>query len=167
MREQRSDQVWLVKKREVKARDNVVNLAQDDHACSGKLLRVLRVLRWVAQDAQERGKLIHDTWVLRPIPLWQRFHFSLRRWLVFSSVQCLLDPPIFLNGAHVRARGGCGIKTNPIFRVPYLTAVSCFSDLSWTIFSRKLKGWRPACGTLNMAARKKWTIDICCFSCGY
>ena len=44
MREQRSDQVQLVKKREVKTRDNMVNLAQDAQACSGELLRVLRVL---------------------------------------------------------------------------------------------------------------------------
>jgi len=70
MREQRLDQVWLVKKREVKTRDDVVNLAQDTHArsgellrgaqgaqvscsgCSGELLRLLRLLRWVAQGAQ-------------------------------------------------------------------------------------------------------------------
>jgi hypothetical protein len=31
----------LVKKIEVKKRDNVVNLAQDAQACSGELLRVL------------------------------------------------------------------------------------------------------------------------------
>jgi hypothetical protein len=40
--------VWLAKKRQVKTRDDVVNLAQDDQACSGELLRmpgVLRVLR--------------------------------------------------------------------------------------------------------------------------
>jgi hypothetical protein len=42
MREQRSDRVRLVKKREVKTRDDVVNLAQDAQACSGELLRVLR-----------------------------------------------------------------------------------------------------------------------------
>jgi hypothetical protein len=38
VREQRSDQVRLVKKREVKTRDDVVNLAQDAQdaqACSG------------------------------------------------------------------------------------------------------------------------------------
>jgi hypothetical protein len=45
MREQRPDQVRLVKKREVKTRDDIVNLAQDARACSGELLRVLRVLR--------------------------------------------------------------------------------------------------------------------------
>ena len=39
MREQRSDRVRLVKKREVKTRDDVVNLAQDAQACSGELLR--------------------------------------------------------------------------------------------------------------------------------
>jgi len=37
VREQRSDQVRLVKKREVKTRDDVVNLAQDAQACSGEL----------------------------------------------------------------------------------------------------------------------------------
>jgi hypothetical protein len=36
--------VLVVKKREVKTRYDVVNLAQDDQACSGELLRVLRVL---------------------------------------------------------------------------------------------------------------------------
>jgi hypothetical protein len=45
MREQKSDQVRLVKKREVKTRDDVVDLARDTQACSGELLRVLRVLR--------------------------------------------------------------------------------------------------------------------------
>jgi len=37
--------VRLVKKREVKTGDNVVNLAQDDQACSGELLKVIRELR--------------------------------------------------------------------------------------------------------------------------
>ena len=37
----------MVKKREAKTGDDIVNLAQDDQACSGKLLRVLRVLRQV------------------------------------------------------------------------------------------------------------------------
>jgi hypothetical protein len=45
IREQRLDQVRLVKKQEVKTRDDMVNLAQDAQACSGELLRVLRVLR--------------------------------------------------------------------------------------------------------------------------
>ena len=44
MRKQRSDQVRLVKKREVKIRDDVVNFAQDAQACSGELLRVLGLL---------------------------------------------------------------------------------------------------------------------------
>ena len=35
------------RKREVKIRDDVVNLAQDAQACSGELLRVLGLLRRV------------------------------------------------------------------------------------------------------------------------
>ena len=35
----------LVKKRDIKTRNDVVNLAQDTQAYSGELLRVLRVLR--------------------------------------------------------------------------------------------------------------------------
>jgi hypothetical protein len=35
----------LAKKREIKTRDDVINLAQDDQAYSSELLRVLRVLR--------------------------------------------------------------------------------------------------------------------------
>jgi hypothetical protein len=42
VREQRSDQIRLIKKRNVKTRNDVVNLAQDAQACSGELLRVLR-----------------------------------------------------------------------------------------------------------------------------
>ena len=58
MREQRPDQVQLVKKREVKTRDDVVNLAQDAQGAqvscsgcsgcsgySGELLRLLMQLR--------------------------------------------------------------------------------------------------------------------------
>ena len=37
----------LVKKRVVKPRDEVANLAQDDQACLGELLRVLRLLERV------------------------------------------------------------------------------------------------------------------------
>jgi hypothetical protein len=36
MKERRSDQVWLAIKREVKTRDDVVNIAQDDQACLGE-----------------------------------------------------------------------------------------------------------------------------------
>jgi hypothetical protein len=36
--------VWLVRKREVKGRDDVANLTQDDQPGSGELLRVLRLL---------------------------------------------------------------------------------------------------------------------------
>jgi hypothetical protein len=35
----------LAKKREFKTRDDVVNLAQGDQACSGELLKVLKVLK--------------------------------------------------------------------------------------------------------------------------
>jgi hypothetical protein len=40
-----SEQVWLVRKREVKRRDDVVNLTQDDQPRSGELPRVLKLLR--------------------------------------------------------------------------------------------------------------------------
>lgn len=42
IRRQKSDQVRLVKSREVKTRDDAVNLAQDAQACSGELLMQLR-----------------------------------------------------------------------------------------------------------------------------
>ena len=47
------DQVLLVKKREVKTRDDVVFLAQDAQTYSGELLRVLRgVILNITQDVQ-------------------------------------------------------------------------------------------------------------------
>jgi hypothetical protein len=39
--------VWLVRKREVKRRDDVANLTQDDQPGSGELLRVLKLLERV------------------------------------------------------------------------------------------------------------------------
>jgi hypothetical protein len=42
----------LAKKREVKTRDDMVNLAQDDQAYLGALFRVLRALRRIARGAQ-------------------------------------------------------------------------------------------------------------------
>ena len=53
----------MAKQREIKTRGAGVNLAQDNQACSGELLRVLGVLRGavvnLAQDAQAcSGKLL-------------------------------------------------------------------------------------------------------------